>query len=188
MGYEIMYHGTTLDSYWGIKRNGFRVSGRDRMLGPGVYASRQFEKAKVLHKIQYSFILKFEAYPKEEEVKYKGFTLDSDSDTDSDSDSDTDSDSDSSDSDCQKVVLELYVNTGRQYICRRQDDPLRTRWQRRGYDSCWVPPGSYEYNFQSNFSLEIIGILFSLNPSGLEEHCIRDPDSIQIIKVHFMRY
>jgi len=69
------------------------------------------------------------------------------------------------------VIFRLLVYTGRTYKCTAQADPRRVggpnaeRWQ-TDYASCWVPPNSTD-----------------LNPSGLEENCIRSRNQIRILGI-----
>merc|ERR1719154_343252 len=73
-----------------------------------------------------------------------------------------------------KTAFRLLVYTGKTYKCTKQDDDRRVggvnkdpnlRWQ-KDYASCWVPPQSLE-----------------LNPSGLEENCIRSRNQIRILGI-----
>jgi len=72
------------------------------------------------------------------------------------------------------VAFRLLVYTGKTYKCTQQNDERRVggpnndgnlRWQ-KDFASCWVPPKSYE-----------------LNPSGLEENCIRSRNQIRILGI-----
>ena len=63
------------------------------------------------------------------------------------------------------VVFELRVRTGKVKKIRNitGDDPLQKTWHENGYDTAWVPPG--------------------VNPSGLEEDCVWDPQRVKIVGV-----
>lgn len=72
------------------------------------------------------------------------------------------------------VAFRLLVYTGKTYRCTQQNDEQRVggpnndpnlRWQ-KNYASCWVPPNSKD-----------------LNPSGLEENCIRGRNQIRILGI-----
>ncbi len=61
------------------------------------------------------------------------------------------------------VVFELRVTVGHVAIINYHGHPLQKCWHNHNYDCAWVPP-------------------HTMNPSGLEEHCVWDPARIAIIR------
>jgi len=61
------------------------------------------------------------------------------------------------------VVFELRVKPGKVKAIRNIPDPLQEKWHEKGYDTAWVPRG--------------------VNPSGLEEDCVWDPQRVEIVGV-----
>ena len=61
------------------------------------------------------------------------------------------------------VIFELRVRPGKVKAIRSMGHPLQQTWHQAGYDTAWVPPG--------------------VNPSGLEEDCVWDPQRVRIVGV-----
>jgi hypothetical protein len=63
------------------------------------------------------------------------------------------------------VIFKLQVRLGKVKKFGKTDgsDPLQHSWHQAGYDSAWVPPG--------------------VNPSGLSENCVWDPQRVRIVGV-----
>ena len=61
------------------------------------------------------------------------------------------------------VVFELRVRPGKVKAIRSIPHSLQKTWHQAGYDTAWVPPG--------------------VNPSGLEEDCVWDPQRVRIVGV-----
>lgn len=61
-------------------------------------------------------------------------------------------------------ILKLEVKLGKTKKITSQGDPMRTSWQRHGYDSAWVPA-----------NCGMVG-------SGLTETCVFDPNRIRVLE------
>ena len=61
------------------------------------------------------------------------------------------------------VIFVLRVHVGKVKAIRSMGDPLQQTWHAAGYNTAWVPPG--------------------VNPSGLEEDCVWNPQRVTIVGV-----
>jgi hypothetical protein len=63
------------------------------------------------------------------------------------------------------VIFKLQVRVGKvkKFVTTNGSDPLQYSWHLAGYDSAWVPKG--------------------VNPSGLSENCVWDPQRVKIVGV-----
>ena len=52
-------------------------------------------------------------------------------------------------------------------ITNTKNGPLQKNWHDHGYDTAWVPRG--------------------INPSGMEEDCVWDPERIEVVNIEFLR-
>ena len=61
------------------------------------------------------------------------------------------------------VIFELRVHVGKVKAIGSMGDALQQTWHGAGYNTAWVPPG--------------------VNPSGLEEDCVWNPQRVRIVGV-----